>query len=74
MFELLAPDKQAGIRLTESYAMFPASSVSGYYFSHPKSVYFGLGKITRDQVEDYAKRKGMTVEEAEKWLSPNLGY
>jgi 5-methyltetrahydrofolate--homocysteine methyltransferase len=74
VFELLAPEKQAGIRLTESFAMFPASSVSGYYFSHPKSAYFGLGKITRDQVQDYAKRKGMTVGEVEKWLSPNLGY
>lgn len=74
VFELLAPDKQAGIRLTESFAMFPASSVSGYYFSHPKSVYFGLGKISRDQVEDYAGRKGMTVENVERWLAPNLGY
>jgi 5-methyltetrahydrofolate--homocysteine methyltransferase len=74
VFELLSPEKQAGIRLTESFAMFPASSVSGYYFSHPKSTYFGLGKIAKDQVEDYAKRKGMTVEEVERWLAPNLGY
>jgi len=74
VFELLGPEKNAGIVLTDSYAMFPASSVSGYYFSHPKSTYFGLGKITKDQVVDYAKRKGMTVEEAERWLAPNLGY
>jgi len=73
VFELLAPGK-AGIQLTESYAMLPASSVSGYYFSHPKSTYFGLGKIGKDQVEDYAKRKKMTVEEVEKWLAPNLAY
>lgn len=73
VFELLAPGK-AGIQLTESYAMLPASSVSGYYFSHPKSTYFGLGKIGKDQVEDYAKRKKMTVEEVEKWLAPNLSY
>jgi 5-methyltetrahydrofolate--homocysteine methyltransferase len=54
--------------------MWPASSVSGWYFSHPQSHYFGVGKIARDQVEDYAKRKGMKVADAERWLSPNLGY
>jgi 5-methyltetrahydrofolate--homocysteine methyltransferase len=54
--------------------MWPASAVSGWYFAHPKSRYFGVGKIGKDQVEDYAKRKGWTMEEAEKWLSPNLGY
>jgi 5-methyltetrahydrofolate--homocysteine methyltransferase len=74
LFELLAPEKNAGISLTDSFAMFPASSVSGYYFAHPKSTYFGLGKIARDQAEDYARRKGMTVEEVERWLAPNLGY
>lgn len=74
IFSLLAPEQQAGITLTESYAMWPAASVCGYYFSHPRSTYFGLGKIGKDQVEDYAKRKGMTVGEVEKWLGPNLGY
>lgn len=73
IFELLQADK-VGIILTESFAMLPASSVSGYYFSNAQSRYFGLGKIGKDQVEDYAKRKGMRVEEAEKWLSPVLGY
>jgi 5-methyltetrahydrofolate--homocysteine methyltransferase len=74
LFELLEVEKHTGIALTESLAMYPASSVSGFYFSHPKSSYFGLGKIAKDQVEDYAKRKGMTVEEIEKWLSPVLNY
>ncbi len=74
VFELLAPEKNAGIQLTESYAMFPASSVSGYYFSHPEAKYFGLGKIGKDQVADYAQRKGMTVGEVEKWMAPNLAY
>jgi len=74
IFDLLRPDKNAGISLTESFAMFPASTVSGYYFSHPESKYFGLGKIGKDQVEDYATRKGMTVEEVEKWMAPVLAY
>ncbi|MGB3075884.1 MAG: methionine synthase [Chitinophagales bacterium] len=74
LFELLQVEKNAGIKLTESFAMYPASSVSGFYFSHPQSKYFGIGKIARDQVEDYANRKGMTIEEAEKWLAPNLSY
>jgi len=74
LFELLEVEKHTGISLTESLAMYPASSVSGFYFSHPKSTYYGLGKIAKDQVEDYAKRKGMTVEEVEKWLSPVLNY
>jgi 5-methyltetrahydrofolate--homocysteine methyltransferase len=73
IFELLEAEK-IGIKLTESFAMYPASSVSGYYFSHPQSRYFGLGRIGRDQVEDYAKRKGMAFGEAEKWLNPVLGY
>lgn len=71
LFELLDAQK-AGIQLTESYAMYPASSVSGYYFAHPESRYFGLGKIEKDQVQDYATRKGMRVQEIEKWLAPNL--
>ena len=74
LFELLEAEKNTGISLTESFAMYPASSVSGFYFMHEEAKYFGLGKINKDQVEDYAKRKGMTVEVAEKWLSPNLSY
>ncbi|MGB3632882.1 MAG: vitamin B12 dependent-methionine synthase activation domain-containing protein [Rubrobacteraceae bacterium] len=61
-------------RLPESCPMNPGAAVSGYYFSHPESRYFGVSEIGRDQVTEYAKRKGMTLEEAEKWLSPNLGY
>lgn len=74
LFELIDATDNTGIKLTESYAMYPASSVSGMYFSHPDSRYFGLGKIGKDQVENYAKRKGMSLEEAEKWLGPNLNY
>lgn len=74
LFNLLDVEKNTGIELTESFAMYPASSVSGFYFSHPNSKYFGLGKIGRDQVDDYAKRKQMSVEEVEKWLAPNLSY
>ncbi len=74
LFELLNVENKTGIRLTESYAMYPAASVSGFYFSHPQSRYFGLGKIQKDQVEDYAIRKGMSLEEMEKWLAPNLAY
>ncbi len=74
LFDLLEVEKNTGIELTESYAMYPASSVSGFYFSHPGAKYFGLGKIGKDQVEDYAKRKQMSVEEVEKWLAPNLNY
>jgi len=74
LWELLDAENNCGAKLTESNAMWPASSVSGWYFSHPDSSYFGLGKINKDQVEDYAKRKGMSIEEAERWLSPNLGY
>lgn len=73
LFELLQAE-EVGIRLTESYAMYPGASVSGFYFSNPDSKYFGLGKIEKDQVVDYAKRKGMTVQEVEKWLAPNLSY
>jgi 5-methyltetrahydrofolate--homocysteine methyltransferase len=74
LFDLLEVGENVGIELTESMAMYPAASVSGYYFSHPESKYFGLGKISFDQVEDYAKRKGMDVKEVEKWLSTNLNY
>ncbi|WP_259782158.1 methionine synthase [Aestuariispira ectoiniformans] len=74
LFKLLDAERNAGVELTESCAMWPASAVSGLYFSHPDSRYFGLGKIDRDQVADYAKRKGMTVAEVERWLAPNLAY
>ena len=73
LFELLQADR-IGIELTESFAMYPASSVSGWYFSHPESKYFTIGKIGKDQVIDYAKRKNMELEEIEKWLSPVLNY
>ncbi|HEV7716868.1 MAG TPA: methionine synthase, partial [Steroidobacteraceae bacterium] len=74
LWELLDAEKNTGIRLTESFAMYPTAAVSGWYFAHPEAKYFGVGKIDRDQVEDYARRKGMTVPETERWLSPNLGY
>ncbi len=74
LFELLDAEAKAGIKLTESYAMYPASSVSGYYFASPDSKYFGLGKIDRDQVNEYAERKGLDVKEVEKWLAPVLAY
>lgn len=74
LFDLLEVEKHTGISLTESYAMYPASSVSGIYFSHPQSRYFGVGKLEKDQIKDYAERKGKAVTEIEKWLAPNLGY
>jgi len=74
IWRLLDVEKSTGMQLTESFAMWPGSSVSGLYFAHPQSRYFGLGKIDRDQVADYAQRKGMSVAEAERWLSPNLNY
>jgi 5-methyltetrahydrofolate--homocysteine methyltransferase len=74
LFDLLHVEKHAGISLTESFAMMPASSVSGYYFWRPESQYFGVGKIERDQVEDYARRKEMDVAAVERWLAPNLNY
>jgi len=74
LWELIQPDINAGITLTENFAMFPAAAVSGWYFSHPEAQYFGIGKIEKDQVEDYAKRKDITVAEAERWLAPVLGY
>jgi 5-methyltetrahydrofolate--homocysteine methyltransferase len=73
LFRLLQAER-IGINLTESFAMWPGAAVCGLYFSHPQSAYFGVGKIERDQVEDYAKRKGWSVEEAERWLSPILNY
>ena len=72
IWDLLAAQEHTGMKLTESYAMWPGASVSGWYFAHPESKYFAVAKIQADQVEDYAKRKNWTLEEAEKWLGPNL--
>ena len=66
--------ENAGIQLTESLAMWPGAAVSGWYYSHPQSQYFVVGRIEKDQVEDYAARTGMTLAEAERWLAPNLAY
>ena len=74
IFALLEAEARTGLRLTESCAMWPASSVCGLYFSHPESTYFGIGKLGRDQVEDYARRKGASIEETEAWLAPSLAY
>ncbi|HTK56387.1 MAG TPA: vitamin B12 dependent-methionine synthase activation domain-containing protein, partial [Gemmatimonadales bacterium] len=74
LWKLLDVERAAGMTITESFAMLPTAAVSGWYFWRPESAYFGVGKIGRDQVEDYAKRKGWTVAEAERWLAPNLGY
>jgi 5-methyltetrahydrofolate--homocysteine methyltransferase len=74
LFDLLKAEARSGIHLTESYAMVPASSVSGLYFAHPLARYFGVGKIGRDQVADYAARKQRNLREIERWLSPNLAY
>lgn len=74
LFQLLDAENKIGLHLTESYAMYPTAAVSGFYFAHPDSRYFGLGKITKDQIEDYAIRKNMPIEEVERWLSPNLAY
>jgi 5-methyltetrahydrofolate--homocysteine methyltransferase len=74
LWQLLDAEEAAGIRLTESYAMWPAASVSGWYFSHPQARYFAVDMVTRDQVEDYARRKAMPPAEVERWLAPNLAY
>lgn len=74
LWQLLQPEERSGIQLTESCAMYPTASVSGWYFSHPDSKYFGLGQIGKDQTEDYARRKGMSLAEAERWLMPVLNY
>ena len=74
IFSLLDAEERTGVKLTESFAMWPGAAVSGLYFSHPDSHYFGVGKIERDQVEDYARRKGWSVAEAERWLMPILNY
>ncbi len=72
IWQLLNVEQNTGVKLTESLAMWPAASVSGYYFAHPESKYFGLGKIKQDQVKDYAERRNITLQEAEKWLNPNI--
>jgi 5-methyltetrahydrofolate--homocysteine methyltransferase len=74
LWRLLDVEANTGMKITESFAMWPGSSVSGIYFAHPQSRYFDLGKIDRDQIVDYHERKGMSVEEVERWLSPNLNY
>ena len=74
LFELLDAQAATGVRLTESFAMLPAASVSGLYFAHPESRYFGVSKVERDQVRDYAARKNISVAEVERWLAPVLGY
>ena len=74
VFKLLDAENQTGMGLTESFAMTPPASVSGLYFAHPQAHYFGVGKIDRDQVEDYARRKGWDMATAEKWLAPILNY
>ena len=74
LFTLLDAERHTGVTLTESFAMLPTASVSGWYFAHPEAHYFGVGRIGKDQVTDYAERKGMSMEDAERWLRPNLGY
>ena len=74
IFDILQVENNTGITITDSMAMSPAASVSGYYFAHPEARYFGLGKVSRDQIENYAKRKGMSIEDTEKWLGQNLNY
>ena len=74
LFELLDATRQTGIELTESFAMSPAASVSGLYFAHPEARYFAVDMITQEQVEAYARRKGLRRAEVERWLAPNLGY
>ena len=74
LFRLLDATHRIGLTLTESFAMWPGAAVSGLYFAHPQSAYFGVGRIERDQVADYAARKGWSLEEAERWLAPTLNY
>jgi len=74
LFRILEATRNAGVELTEGFAMYPAAAVSGWYFSHPASQYFVTGRLSREQVADYAKRKGWELQEAERWLAPNLDY
>ncbi|MEC8337427.1 MAG: vitamin B12 dependent-methionine synthase activation domain-containing protein, partial [Planctomycetota bacterium] len=74
LFDLLDAENQTGVHLTETFAMAPGASVSGLYFAHPESRYFTVDRVTRDQIEDYARRKGWPTDRVERWLSPNLSY
>ena len=74
LFRLLEAEQRIGLRLTESFAMYPAAAVSGYYFSHPGSQYFVVGRVSKEQAEDYAHRKGVSLAQAERWLASNLDY
>lgn len=74
LWQLLEPETNAGITLTEHFAMLPTAAVSGWYFAHPEAKYFAVGKINKDQVEDYTRRKNLSLRYAERWLAPNLGY
>jgi 5-methyltetrahydrofolate--homocysteine methyltransferase len=74
LFDLMQVEQNTGISLTETMMMTPAASVCGWYFAHPDSRYFQVSRLTRDQIEDYARRKGMKLKEVEHWLAPNLGY
>jgi 5-methyltetrahydrofolate--homocysteine methyltransferase len=74
LFQLLDVENQIGVKLTESFAMWPAASVSGLYFAHPQARYFAVDRLAQDQVQDYARRKGRSLREIERWLAPNLGY
>jgi 5-methyltetrahydrofolate--homocysteine methyltransferase len=74
LFDLLGVESRFGMKLTDSFAMLPAASVSGFYFSHPDAHYFAVAKVDRDQVADYAERKGVSIADAERWLAPNLNY
>ena len=74
LWELLDVEANIGLQLTESYAMYPTAAVSGFYFAHPDAKYFAVGKVDRDQIKSYAKRKAWSIAEAERWLAPNLGY
>ena len=74
LFRLIDATKNSGVKLTESFAMWPAAAVSGFYFSHPEARYFAVGNLGKDQVADYARRKHMGLATVERWLSPNLGY
>ena len=74
LFKLLSPEDNIGVELTESFAMTPAAAVSGFYYAHPESSYFATGKISKDQVKSLAERKGLSVSEMERWLSPVLDY
>ena len=74
LWELLDVEASIGLKLTDSFAMYPTAAVSGFYFSHPDAKYFAVGKIDRDQLKSYAERQGISIAEAERWLAPNLGY